>query len=92
LCCEFFIFSYTVLFILVNSTKTNTKTLIFFYYLTKHTKTLKNSEAQAKAVLALCLAELSNKALCNYNTAVKQAPPSAILALKAHKAFTFKIN
>jgi hypothetical protein len=53
---------------------------------------LKNSGAQAKAVLALCLAELSNKALCNYSVAVKQAPFSAALALKAHKAFTLKVN
>jgi hypothetical protein len=38
------------------------------------------------------LAELSNKALRNYNVAVKQAPFSAVLALRAHKAFILKIN
>jgi hypothetical protein len=53
---------------------------------------LKNSRAQARAVLALCLAELSNKALCNYNIAIKQAPLFAALALRAHKAFIFKVN
>jgi hypothetical protein len=53
---------------------------------------LKNSEAQAKAVLALRLAELSNKASHNYNTAIKQAPPFAAFALRAHKVFTFKID
>jgi hypothetical protein len=53
---------------------------------------LKNSEAQAKAISALCLTELSNKALCNYSTAVKQAPFFAVPALKAHKAFIFKVN
>jgi hypothetical protein len=38
------------------------------------------------------LAELSNKALCNYSTAVKQAPFFIAFALKAYKAFTSKIN
>jgi hypothetical protein len=53
---------------------------------------LKNLETQARAVSALCLAELSNKALCNYNTAVKQAPFFAAFALKAHKAFISEVN
>jgi hypothetical protein len=53
---------------------------------------LKNLGAQAKAVLASRLAELSNKALRNYSAAVKQAPPSAALVLKAHKAFTSKVD
>jgi hypothetical protein len=53
---------------------------------------LKNSEAQAKAVSALCSAELNNKALCNYSAAVKQAPFPAVFALKTHKAFTFKVD
>jgi hypothetical protein len=92
LCYKFLIFSYTALFTLVNSIKTNTKTLTFFYYFTRHAKTLKNSEAQARAVSASRLAESSNKALCNYSTAVKQASSSAASALKAHKAFTFKVN
>jgi hypothetical protein len=38
------------------------------------------------------LAESSDKALRNYNTAVKQAPSLAAFALRAHKAFTFKVN
>jgi hypothetical protein len=53
---------------------------------------LKNSETQARAVSALCLAESSNKALCNYSAAVKQASFPAVFALRAYKAFTFKIN
>jgi hypothetical protein len=53
---------------------------------------LKNLGAQAKAVLALRLAESSDKALCNYSAAVKQASPSAASALKAHKAFIPKVN
>jgi hypothetical protein len=53
---------------------------------------LKNLGAQAKAVLASHLTKSSDKALCNYNTAVKQAPFSAAFALKTHKAFTFKID
>jgi hypothetical protein len=92
LCYKFLIFSYTALFILADSTKTNTRTLIFFYYLTRHAKTLKNLEAQAKAVLALCLAESSDKAPRNYSAAVKQAPFSAVFALRAHKAFTLKVD
>jgi hypothetical protein len=92
LCYKFFIFNYTALFILASNTKTNTKTLISSYYLTKHAKTLKNLRTQARVVLALCLAKSSDKALCNYNTAVKQAPFSAAPALKAHKASTFKVN
>jgi hypothetical protein len=53
---------------------------------------LKNSEAQARAVSALRLAKSSNKALYNYSTAAKQAPFLAAFVLKAHKAFTFKVN
>jgi hypothetical protein len=53
---------------------------------------LKNLKAQARAVLALRLAESSNKALCNYNAAVKQAPSFAASALRAHKAFIPKVN
>jgi hypothetical protein len=92
LCCEFLTFSYTAFLTLTNSTKTNNKIFTFFYYLTKHAKTLKNSGAQARAVLASRLAELSNKALRNYNTAVKRAPFFAALALRAHKASTSKVN
>jgi hypothetical protein len=77
---------------LANSTKTNIRTLTSFYYFTKHTKTLKNLGARARAVSASRLAESSDKALCNYSTAVKQAPFSAVSALKAYKAFTPKIN
>jgi hypothetical protein len=77
---------------LANSTKTNIKTLTFSYYLTEHAKTLKNSEAQAKAVLALYLAESSDKALRNYSAAVKQTPFFTAFALKAHKAFILKVN
>jgi hypothetical protein len=89
---KFFIFSYTALFTLANSTKTNTKTLTFSYYLTRYAKTLKNLEAQAKAVSVSRLAESSDKALRNYSAAVKQAPLPAALALRAHKAFTFKVD
>jgi hypothetical protein len=92
LCREFLIFSYTALLILTGSTKTNTRTLTSFYYLTGHAKTLKNSEAQARAVSASRLAESSNKALCNYSAAVKRAPSPAASALKAHKAFTPKVD
>jgi hypothetical protein len=53
---------------------------------------LKNSRAQARTVSASRLAESSNKALCNYSAAVKQAPSSAASALRAHKAFTPKVN
>jgi hypothetical protein len=53
---------------------------------------LKNSEARARAVSALRLAKSSNKAPRNYSAAVKQAPPSAASALKAHKASTLKVN
>jgi hypothetical protein len=77
---------------LASNTKTNTKTLTFFYYLTRHTKTLKNSEARAKAVSASRLAKSSDKTLCNYSAAVKRALPLAASALKAHKAFTSKVN
>jgi hypothetical protein len=38
------------------------------------------------------LTELSNKALRNYSAAIKQAPLFIAFALKAHKAFTLKIN
>jgi hypothetical protein len=38
------------------------------------------------------LTESSDKALRNYSTAVKQAPPPAAFALRAHKAFTSKVN
>jgi hypothetical protein len=72
---EFLTFSHTALFILTNNTKTNTKTLIFSYYLTKHAKTLKNLKTQAKAVSASRLAESSDKASRNYSAAVKQALP-----------------
>jgi hypothetical protein len=92
LCYKFLIFNHTALFTLANSTKTNTRTLISSYYFTRHAKTLKNSKAQARAVLALRLAELSDKALCNYSTAVKQASSSAAFALRAHKASTLKVN
>jgi hypothetical protein len=53
---------------------------------------LKNSGAQARAVLALRLAESSDKALRNYSVAVKQALFSAAFALKAYKAFTLKVD
>jgi hypothetical protein len=92
LCYKFLIFSHTALLILTDSTKTNTKTLTSSYYLTKHAKTLKNSEAQARAVLVLCLAKSSDKAPRNYSAAVKQAPLSTASALRAHKAFTLKVN
>jgi hypothetical protein len=92
LCYKFFIFSHIVLFTLANNTKINTKTLTFFYYFTRHAKTLKNSEAQARAVSALCLTESSDKALCNYSAAVKWAFSSAVSALKAHKAFIPKVD
>jgi hypothetical protein len=45
LCYKFLIFSHTAFLTLINSTKTNTRTFIFSYYLTKHAKTLKNSGA-----------------------------------------------
>jgi hypothetical protein len=38
------------------------------------------------------LAELSDKALCNYSAAVKQAPSFAAFALRAHKAFILKVD
>jgi hypothetical protein len=38
------------------------------------------------------LAESSDKALYNYSVVVKQALFFAVFALKAHKAFTFKVN
>jgi hypothetical protein len=88
LCYKFLIFSYTALLILASSTKT----LTFSYYLTRHTKTLKNLEAQAKAVLVLCFVKSSDQALRNYSAAVKQAPFFATSALRAHKALTLKIN
>jgi hypothetical protein len=53
---------------------------------------LKNLGAQAKAVSASRLAESSDKALRNYNVAIKQAPSLAALALRAHKAFTPKVD
>jgi hypothetical protein len=53
---------------------------------------LKNSGAQARAVSALRLAKSSDKALCNYSAAVKQAPFFAAFTLRAHKAFTLKID
>jgi hypothetical protein len=53
---------------------------------------LKNSGAQAKAVSALRLAESSDKALRNYSAAVKQVLSSAASALRAHKAFTLKVD
>jgi hypothetical protein len=53
---------------------------------------LKNSEARARAILALRLAESSDKALYNYSAAVKQAPFPAAFVLKAHKAFTPKVD
>jgi hypothetical protein len=92
LCCEFLIFNYTAFFILASNTKINTRTFIFFYYLTRHAKTLKNSGAQARAASASRLAESSDKALCNYSAAVKQALSSAASALRAHKAFIFKVD
>jgi hypothetical protein len=92
LCREFLIFSYTAFFTLASSTKTNTRTLTFSYYLTRHVKTLKNSEAQARAVSALRLTKSNDKALRNYSAAVKQAPFSAVLTLRVYKAFTFKVN
>jgi hypothetical protein len=92
LCYKFLIFSYIALFTLVSSTKINIRTFISSYYLTKHAKTLKNLGAQAKAVSALRLAKSNDKALCNYSAAVKRAPFPAAFALRAHKAFTFKVN
>jgi hypothetical protein len=53
---------------------------------------LKNLGAQAKAVSALRLAESSNKALYNYSAAARQAAFFAAFALKAYKAFIFKVN
>jgi hypothetical protein len=53
---------------------------------------LKNSGAQARAVSALRLAESSDKAPRNYSAAVKQAPPPTAFALRAHKAFTSKVD
>jgi hypothetical protein len=53
---------------------------------------LKNSGAQARAVLTSRLAELSDKTLRNYSTAVKQAPPFAASVLRAHKVFILKVN
>jgi hypothetical protein len=88
LCYKFLIFSYTALFTLASSTKTLTS----FYYLTKHVKTLKNSEAKARAILVLCLAKSDDQALYNYNVVTKQAPSLVTLALRAHKAPTPKIN
>jgi hypothetical protein len=38
------------------------------------------------------LAKLSDKALRNYSAAIKQAPFLTAFALKAHKAFTPKVN
>jgi hypothetical protein len=35
---------------------------------------------------------LNDKTLRNYSAAVKQAPSSAASALRAHKAFTLKVN
>jgi hypothetical protein len=48
---------------------------------------LKNLRAQAKAVLVSRFTKLSD-----YNIAVKQAPFFITTALRAHKAFTLKIN
>jgi hypothetical protein len=53
---------------------------------------LKNLRAQAKAVLVLCFAKSSDQALRNYSAAAKQAPFFATSALRAHKAFTPKVN
>jgi hypothetical protein len=53
---------------------------------------LKNSGTQARAALALRLAESSDKTPRNYSAAVKQAPPSAASALRAHKVFTSKVQ
>jgi hypothetical protein len=53
---------------------------------------LKNSEAQAKAVLASRLAESSDKALRNYSAAVKRAFSPTAFALRAYKAFTSKVD
>jgi hypothetical protein len=92
LCYEFLIFSYTALFTLAGSIKTNTRTFISSYYLTGHAETLKNLRAQARAVSASRLAESSNKAPRNYSAAVKRAPSSAASALRAHKAFTPKVD
>jgi hypothetical protein len=88
LCCEFFIFNHKALFTLTNSIKTLTSS----HYLTRHAKTLKDSEAQARAVLVSRFAESSNQALRNYSAAAKQAPFLATSALKAHKAFTPKVD
>jgi hypothetical protein len=81
-------FSYTAFLILAD----NIKTLTFFYYLIKHAKTLKDLEAQAKAILVSRFAELNDQALRNYNTAAKQAPLLTTSALRAHKALTPKID
>jgi hypothetical protein len=88
LCYKFLIFSYVALFALTSSTKT----LITFYHLIRHAKTLKDLGAQAKAVLVLCFAESNDQALRNYSAAIKQAPFLATSALKAHKALTPKVN
>jgi hypothetical protein len=53
---------------------------------------LKNSGAQAKAVSVSRFAKSSDQALYNYNIAAKQAPSLATSTLKAHKAFTLKVN
>jgi hypothetical protein len=58
----------------------------------RHAKTLKNSGAQAKAVLVSRFAKLSNQALRNYSAAAKQAPLLATFALRAHKALTLKVD
>jgi hypothetical protein len=88
LCYKFLIFSYTALFILAS----NTKTLTFSYYLTKHAETLKDLGTQARAVLVLCFAKSSDQALRNYSVAAKRAPFLVISALRAHKALTSKVN
>jgi hypothetical protein len=92
LCREFLTFSHTAFFTLAGSTKTNTRTLTSSYYLTGHAKTLKNSGARARAVSASRLAESSDKASRNYSAAVKQAPFPVASALRAHKAFTPKVD
>jgi hypothetical protein len=88
LCCEFLTFSYTALSTLAG----NTKTLTFSYHLTGHAKTLKNSEARARATSVSRFAKSSDQALRNYSAAAKQAPLLATSALRAHKALTPKVN
>jgi hypothetical protein len=53
---------------------------------------LKDSEAQAKAVLVLRFAKSNDQALRNYSTAAKQALFFVTFVLRAHKAFTPKVD